>query len=65
MKTIAVTKEAVVVGASVLVVGLIVAIDFKGKDHPAWLYIGTFIADSPTGGFMKPLGNEWFCNQII
>ena len=46
---IAVTKEAVVVGASLLVVGsLLMAIDFKGKDHPAWPYLGTFIAGFAT-----------------
>ena len=64
---IAVTKEAVVVGASVLVVGsLLMAIDFKGKDHPAWPYIGTFIAGFTTHWIYEAIGaNEWFCNQIV
>ncbi len=64
---IAVTKEAVVVGASVLVVGsLLMALDFKGKDHPAWPYIGTFIAGFTTHWIYEAIGaNEWFCNQII
>ena len=64
---IAVTKEAVVVGASLLVVGsLLMAIDFKGKDHPAWPYLGTFIAGFTTHWIYEAIGaNEWFCNQIV
>ena len=53
---IAVTKEAVVVGASLLVVGsLLMAIDFKGKDHPAWPTSAHLLLDSLPIGFMKPL----------
>lgn len=64
---IAVTKEAVIVGASVLVVGsVLMAFDFKGSDHPAWPYIGTFIAGFATHWIYEAIGaNEWFCNQII
>jgi len=64
---ITITKEAVVVGASLLAVGsLLMAIDFKGSNHPAWPYVGTFIAGFATHWIYEVIGaNEWFCNQIV
>tara|TARA_B100000900_G_scaffold362277_1_gene335436 strand:- start:224 stop:430 length:207 start_codon:yes stop_codon:yes gene_type:complete len=64
---ITVTKEAVVVGASLLVVGsLLMLPNFSWKNHPAWPYVGTFIAGFSTHWIYEVIGaNEWFCNQII
>mgnify|MGYP001159400164 FL=1 len=62
-----VTKEAVVVGASLLVVGSVLMalpLPKAQREHPAWPYIGTFIAGFATHWIYEVIGaNNWYCDN--
>jgi|TARA_B100001996_G_C18320366_1_gene462259 hypothetical protein len=63
-----VTKEAVIIGASILAVGSVLMalpLPESQREHPAWPYIGTFIAGFTTHWIYELIGgNKWYCDQF-
>lgn len=63
-----VNNEAIVIGASIFVVGsvlMFLPLPDSIKQHPAWPFVGTFIAGYSTHWIFELIGgNKYYCDNF-